>query len=188
MKNHLKICIYIVLTTCCACIQKSQPEQLRSTNISNKNTTTAISVNAEKKEMKPIIDFFSLANKTPIQIEKLYGKHSFVDTKIIQFKEGEFRKYKISKGNNEDLQVDFYKGKAVQFFLDIPEKFQSKSLEETIKLCGLNLDLKDAQTTELAVDYWWDKPFKASPFYSVHIKKFSDSGLFYHCEALMRVD
>ena len=85
------------------------------------------------------------------------------------------------------MQIDFYKNKAVGLYLNIPQKFQSKDIEETIKLCGLNLDVSDAQIGGTREDYWWDKPLKAIPFNSIHIKKYKDSGLFYNCEAHIKI-
>jgi hypothetical protein len=191
MKNKRQIQIstlIILLFTSLACNQKTRIEQNQSNNEIPQKATTATPIS--KTDIKPLLDFFSLANKSPNEIEKIYGKPLLVEKKSVQFKEGEFRHYRIFKdieNKLEDLQIDYYKGKSVGIYLNIPEKFQSKSIEETIKLCGLPLNPQEAQVAEIPLDYWWDKPSKALPFNSIHIRKFKDSGLFYSCEAHIKV-
>lgn len=67
-------------------------------------------------EIKSLIDFFSLANKSAAEIETVYGKPSFIDTKSIQLKDeaGECRLY--DKTGKRFLQIDYFKGKAVDFY------------------------------------------------------------------------
>ena len=145
------------------------------------NSTPPNSLSAQKTEIKPLINFYNLANKSIAEIEKIYGTPSEIDTKSVQFKPGEFRIYdKAGKGS---LQIDYSDGKAVGFYLDIPKTFQTQSPEETIKLCGLIVRLSEAETEQNG--FWWK--ISTPPFYSVRLIKFSDSGLFYNCEAHIKI-
>lgn len=145
-----------------------------------------ISRNGEKAtpEIKPLIDFFSLANKSVAEIEKIYGKPDFVDAKSLNnSKNGEYRIY--NKSGERLLQVDYFKNKAVAFYFDIPKTSQTKNPEETLKLCGLNLEVSNAQIKQDG--FWWDNPDRAKPFYKVYISKFNDSGLYYNCEVQIKL-
>ncbi len=136
---------------------------------------------AKSEEAKPLINFFAFVNKSSAEIEKTFGKPSLVDTKYVQSKDGEFRHYdKFGKGL---LQVDYYKGKAVAFYFDIPESERSQSLEQTLKLCGLELNVSEAQRTTLG--FWWNNP--PAPFYRAEVSKFDDSGLYYNCQAHIKL-
>ena len=146
--------------------------------------TAQVSPSPQKSEIKPLIDFFSLANKSATELEKIYGKPSLVDKKSVQFKDGEYRIY--NKSGERFLQVDYFKGRAVAFYLNIPESSQYKTPEEALKLCGFDLRVIDAQTE--ARGFWWDSPSGAKPFYIVRISKFNDSGLYHNCEAHIKVD
>ena len=180
---QLSLCFFL----CWGCATSSKLE-----NIPNKQITQATLVPSIKSkiEIKPLVDFFSLANKSVLEIEKMFGKPVVVDTKFVQHENGEFRHYKIFKNVKNDLpdlQVDYFKGKAIGLYINIPKDFQKTSIEETIQLCGFDLKAGDSQIGGTGDDYWWDRPTKSQPFYSIHIRKFSDSGLFYTCEAHIKV-
>lgn len=189
MQKEFYLITIIFLFVNIACNKSISVENSQSKNNTSQNVSTVKPT--QTKEIKPLIDFFKIGNKSPSEIEKIYGKHTFVDSKIVQSKDGEFRHYRIFKDIERlldfDLQIDYYKGKSVGLYLNIPNKFQTKDVEETIKLCGLELNISDAQIGGTGVDYWWENPQKASLFYSIHIRKFSDSGLFYSCEAHIKV-
>lgn len=141
------------------------------------------SLSQKSSEIKPLTNFFTLANKSISEIEKIYGKPSTIDTKSVQMKPGEYRIY--DKLGARLLQVDYLDGKAVAFYLDIPDAMRTQSPEETLKLCGLNIRLSGAQTDQKG--FWWDKLSTAKPFTYVRLSKFNDSGLFYNCEAHIKL-
>ena len=183
MKNFLISLVFLSLS--CSAGVKSLPAN--ELEISRQNTLPTPSLEIKpspKSEVKPLINFFSLANKSVAEIEKIYGKPLLVDTKKIQFKDGEYRHYKMF--DEKPLQIDYYQGKVVAFYLDIPEELQSKSPEDTLKLCGLKVQLVNAQSEQTG--YWWDNPSEASPFYRVRISRFNDSGIYYHCEVHLKID
>lgn len=190
MRNtfSLNLTFLFLILSSIACVKSSEPTQPKSNGqtspIAQVSPTPQNTPSPQKSEIKPLIDFFSLANKSAAEVEKIYGKPSFVDTKFVQSKDGEFRIY--DKSSKRFLQVDYFKGKAVAFYLSIPEASQTKSPEEALKLCGLNLRITDAQTE--ANGFWWDNPSSANPFYSIHLRRFNDSGLYYECEAHIKVN
>ena len=154
------------------------------TSVTNESKPiTGKATSTSNSEVKPLINFFSLANKSVDEIEEIYGKALFADKKSVQFKDGEFRHYKMF--DEKPLQIDYYKGKAVAFYLDISQEMQSKNPEDILKLCGLNVQLTNAQSEQTG--YWWDNPSEANPFYRVRISRFNDSGLYYHCEVHLKV-
>ena len=179
MKNtfSLNLTFLFLILSSIACVKSSEPTQPNSNAQVSPNArvspTPQSTPSPQKSEIKPLIDFFSLANKSAAEVEKIYGKPSLVDTKSVQFKDGEYRIY--NKSGKRFLQVDYFKGKAVAFYLSIPEESQTKNPEEALKLCGLNLRVADAQTE--ANGFWWDNPSGANPFYSVHLKRFNDSAI-----------
>jgi hypothetical protein len=188
MKKEIYLIFFIFLFVTVACSKSASVENSQVKNNTPQNVPTVKPTLT--KEVKPLIDFFKIANKSPNEIEKIYGKHILVDTKIVQSKDGEFRHYKVFKESEsklEHLQVDYYKGKSVGLYLNIPQKFQTKDVEETIKLCGLKLNASDAQIGGTGEDYWWENSQESSPFYSVHIRKYKDSGLFHTCEAHIKI-
>jgi hypothetical protein len=183
---HLIFLIFLFVTIACNNSTSVENSQLKKNTTQNVSATTPAVI----KEVKPLIDFFKIVNKSPNEIEKTYGKPILVEKKSVQFKDGEFRHYKVFKdieSKLEDLQIDYYQGKAVSIYLNIPQKYQSKEIEETIKLCGFQLDAKNAQIGETGTDYWWKKQSKLIPFDNIHIKKYNDSGLFYKCEASIKI-
>lgn len=157
---------------------------VKSTKTTEPKVVVQSTPQSQQSEIKPLIDFFSLANKSTAELEKIYGKPLLIDTKSVQFKDGEYRHYKMF--DKKPLQVDYYKDKAVAFYLDIPEESQTKKPEDILKLCGLNIQLADAQS-ELK-GYWWDNPSEAKPFYRIRISRFNDSGLYYNCEAHIKIN
>ncbi len=182
-KIHLSICISLSLILNWSCAKSSNTSQPPN-NSSVKLTPT--SANTPQTEVSPLVNFFPLANKSVAEIEKVYGKPLMIDKKIVQSKDAEFRHYRIFKGIEnklEDIQVDYYKGKAVGFYLNIPKKFQSRDLQEIIKICGFKLDPIDAQTGEIKIEFWWDNIYDAYPFNDIYIRRYRDSELFYLCEA-----
>jgi hypothetical protein len=173
----------LFLILCCgACVKVPEPTQ--SKPIAQISPTTQNTPTPQKSEIKPLIDFFSLTNKSVAAVEKIYGKPSLVDTKFVQLKDGEYRIY--NKSGKRHLQVDYFKGKAVAFYLDIPEEWQTTIPEEALRLCSLDLRVADAQTE--AGGFWWDNPSSAKPFYIVRISRFNDSGLYHNCEAHIKVN
>lgn len=183
-KNILSIIAFLFLVLSCgACVRLPESTQTEATV--QTSPTLQNPPLSQKSEINPLINFFPLANKSASEIEKLYGKPSIVDTKFVQSKDkgGEFRIY--DKSSKRFLQVDYFNGKAIAFYLDIPESSQNKSAEETLKLCGFGLHLADAQTE--AGGFWWDNPSGAKPFYIVRIRRFNDSGLYYNCEAQLKI-
>jgi len=181
-KTFLPFAIFLFVILSCGGNKLPEPTQPKPT--AQTSPITQNTPSPQKSEIKPLIDFFSLANKSATELEKIYGKPSLVDTKSVQFKDGEFRIY--NKSGKRFLQVDYFKGKAVAFYLDIPEESQTKSPEEALKLCGLDLRVADAQTE--ASGFWWDNPSGAKPFYIVRISRFNDSGLYHNCEVQIKVN
>ena len=154
-----------------------------ATTPANTITSKTETIKSNAENLKPIINFFRLANKSAKEIEKIYGKPDVIDTKYIQSKNGEFRVY--NKDGERFLQVDYFDGKAVAFYLEIPEASQSQSPDETLKVCGLNVRFSDSQPEKLG--FWWDTPSGSEPFYRVRISKYQDSGAFYNCEVHTKV-
>ncbi len=175
---------------CGACVKQSEPTQSKPTAppppIAQISPTIQNNPAAPAAEINSLMNFFALANKPTAEVEKIYGKPSFTDTKSVQLKDeaGEFRLY--DKSGKRFLQVDYFKGKAVGFYLEIPAKAQTKSPEETLKLCGLDLRIADARSE--AAGFLWNNPFGAKPFYQVRLSRFNDSGLYHNCEAHIKVN
>ncbi len=183
MKSFLILLLFLSLS-CSSNVKSPTNNELNS---SKQNTLPTPSLEIKplpKSEVKPLINFFSLANKSVDEIEKIYGNALFADKKSVQFKDGEFRHYKMF--DEIPLQIDYYKGKAVAFYLDISQEMQSKNPEDILKLCGLKVQLANAQSEQTG--YWWDNASEAKPFYLVRISRFNDSGLFYHCEVHLKVN
>lgn len=167
------------------CTQKASEQPTSKVNnleINNANKTIT------KKTVTKLMDFFALANQTPDQIEKLFGKPFSSEKKFIALsKEGIFNIY--NKDGKRFLQVDFYKNKAVGFYLEIPEQLRSASAEDTLKMCGLDLQISDAKAENSGLTgYVWDNPPKASPFYIVRLSYFEDSKLYWNCETHIKIE
>jgi hypothetical protein len=175
--------ISILISTSCARTNQNSQNQVKAVEIIGEHVNKQASPTPQKTGTKLLINFFSLANKPASEIEKIYGKPSLIDTKFVQFKNGEYRIY--DKSGERFLQVDYYQGKAVAFYLDIPKASQTKQPEEAVGLCGFNLDISSAMVE--AEGFWWDNPPSAKPFYNVRVRRFNDSGLYYTCEAHIKI-
>lgn len=180
-----KICILTTILFLIVLLNFGCGKATNTSNLVNINTSQSPS-EPPKQLITPLIDFFSLVGKTPAEIEKIYEKPSYFDTKIIQLKQtgGKFGVY--DKSGKRYLQVDYYSGKAVAFYLEIPANLQTKSPEETLKICGLNIQISDANTEKDG--FWWESPSGAKPFYRTRITRYNDSGLYYNCEAHIKVN
>jgi hypothetical protein len=164
--------------------QKQSIENVAVVKISTPAPSPTETIKSNTENLKSIINFSSLANKSAAEIEKIYGKPTDIDTKFVQSKNGEFRIY--NKDGARFLQVDYFNGKAVAFYLEVPEKLRTQSPDDTLKICGLNLRLSDARQVKVGWSSWeWYSP--QPPFYRVTISKFDDSGLYWNCEAHIKV-
>lgn len=105
MKNIVLLIFLSLTLSCSSGIKLSEPIEPKP--IAQSTTQP------QKSEIKSLIDFFSLANKSVYEIEKIYGKPLLVDAKSVQFKDGEYRHYKMF--DEKPLQIDYYKGKGVHF-------------------------------------------------------------------------
>lgn len=181
--------IYFILVFSAAiftgCVKYSENIQPKP-NVKTSPTQTISPIPSVRTDIKPLINFAQLLNKTPVEMAKIYGKPSTYDTKIVQLKNtgGTFGVY--DKAGKRYLQVDYYNGKSVAFYLDIADSVRTISPEDTLKLCGLDVDLANAQTKQTG--FWWENDSSVNPFYLVQISKFNDTGLYYNCEAHIKVN
>lgn len=104
---------------------------------------------------KPWVDIPALANKSPEEFDKAFGKAATVTpiTKTPEEMPGEFRHYKVT-GLEETLQVRFYKGKAVSFNVTLTKAEQKKTAEELVKYAGFNTEGKRAERPSAYVAKW----------------------------------
>lgn len=104
---------------------------------------------------KPWVDIPALANKSPEEFDKAFGKAATITpiTKTPEEMPGEFRHYKVS-GLEETLQVRFYKGKAVSFNVTLAKAEQKKTAEELAKYAGFNTDGKRAERPSAHAAKW----------------------------------
>jgi hypothetical protein len=121
----------------------------------NRPATPAPSATPAAEAFKPWVDIPGLANKSPEEFDKAFGKAATVTaiTKTPEEMPGEFRHYKVS-GLEETLQVRFYKGKAVSFNITLAKAEQKKTAEELAKYAGFNLEGKRAERPSAYAAKW----------------------------------
>ncbi len=180
--EKLLLLLLIFLTACAAQNPVSENIAVVKTSTPAQRPTETIKSNTEN--LKPIINFFSLANKSAKQIEQIYGKPDYIDTKYVQSENGEYRIY--NKSGKRFLQVDYFDGKAVAFYLEIPDELRTQSPGDTLKICGLDLKLSEGQKEKIPFPgYQWNN--SPAPFYRTRIQSYGESGIFWNCEVHIKV-
>ena len=129
----------------------------------------------QKSIVTPPQDFFVLRGKTEAEIESLYGRPT--SERLWFDDESPLKKYKITE--NARLEVRYTNGVARGFIFEIPSEWESSDPEQTLRTCGLNLDLRQAENTGEGLSWWIELPDHSKGF--VRLDKFD--GRFFICEA-----
>ncbi len=98
------------------------------------------------------MSFFSLHGKSQAEVEAIYGQP--VKSETAKDSGNPVYHYKVFDA--AILRVEYWDGKADTFHFDIPYEWQTKNPEETLKRCGLDLSIANAETDIHGLS-WRDK-------------------------------
>jgi hypothetical protein len=93
-------------------------------------------------QAKPLCDVSDLAGQTPKDVEKLIGKAKRVTpiTRNPEEMPGEFREFSFTlpgdSSQSVEMLVRFYRGVAVRFVIEFPEKTDFRTPEQVLPLFG----------------------------------------------------